>query len=131
MDSVDEKIIAMLRKNSRVSFVKVGKQLGLTEGAVRARVKRLIKERVIERFTVEVHDSTRAIVLIATAQAVPTSRVSQQIKEMGADRVYEVSGNHDIICFVQARNIEELNSTIERIRAIDGVVDTSTSMVLK
>jgi DNA-binding Lrp family transcriptional regulator len=131
MDALDERIIAILRKDGRTPFVKIGKHLGMTEGAVRARVKKLTKERVIERFTVEVKDSTRAVVLVATAQAIPTSKISQMIKEIGADRVYEVSGNYDIICFVQAKSIDELNSTIERIRAIDGVVDTSTSMVLK
>jgi DNA-binding Lrp family transcriptional regulator len=98
---------------------------------VRARVKKLVEEKVIERFTVEVKDSTRAIVLVATAQSVPTDRISNAIRDIGADRVYEISGNYDIICFVRAKSIDELNSVIERIRAVDGVVDTSTSMVLK
>ncbi len=131
MDTVDEKIIALLRRDGRMPFVKLGKHLGLTEGAVRARVKKLVEEKVIERFTVEVKDSTRAIVLVATAQSVPTDRISNAIRDIGADRVYEISGNYDIICFVRAKSIDELNSVIERIRAVDGVVDTSTSMVLK
>ncbi len=131
MDALDERIIEFLKKDGRMPFVDIAKKLNMTEGAVRARVKKLIKEKAIERFTIEVKNSTRAIVMVATSQAIPTEKVSQAIREMGVDHVYEISGNYDIICFVQAKNVTHLNDVIERIRAIKGVMDTSTSMVLK
>src|SRR3989344_5861541 len=42
MDDTDRKIISLLRKNSRTAFVRVAERTGLTEGAVRARVKALV-----------------------------------------------------------------------------------------
>lgn len=131
MDELDERIIDILKEDSRTSFVDIGKRLSLSEGAIRARVKRLLDDRIIERFTVDVKNSTRAIVMVATTQAVPTTQVTHAIKQAGVERVYEISGNYDIICFVQAKSIEDLNSVIERIRTINGVTDTQTSMVLK
>jgi DNA-binding Lrp family transcriptional regulator len=131
MDELDERILLVLKKDSRTPFVKIAKQFGLTEGAVRARVKKLTSSKMIERFTIDTRESTRAVVMVATARAIPTLKVSRAIKAMGIDRVYEVSGNYDIVCFVEARNVNELNNIIERIRALDGVADTSTSMVLK
>src|ERR1700687_6219154 len=108
MDETDQRIIDILKEDSRTAFVDMAKRLGLSEGAVRARVKKLIHERIIERFTVDVKNSTRAIVMVATAQAVPTTQISHAIKNLGVERVYEISGNYDIICFVQAKSIEDL-----------------------
>ncbi|MDE1860876.1 MAG: Lrp/AsnC family transcriptional regulator [Candidatus Micrarchaeota archaeon] len=131
MDELDERIIEILKEDSRTPFVDIAKRLNLSEGAIRVRVKKLTTERVIERFTIDVKNSTRAVVMISTSQAVPTTQVSHSIRNMGVDRVYEISGNYEIICFVQAKSIEDLNSIIERIRATHGVTNTSTSMVLK
>jgi DNA-binding Lrp family transcriptional regulator len=131
MDDLDSRILEILKEDSRTPFVDIAKRLNVSEGAIRARVKKLLHEHVIERFTLDVKNSMRAIVMVATTQSVPTTQVSHAIKNAGVDKVYEVSGNFDIICFVQAKSIEDLNSIIERIRTINGVVDTSTSMVLK
>ncbi len=131
MDKTDEQIIEILVKDGRISFVDMAKKLGLTEGAIRSRVKKLIKDRVIEKFTIEIKNAINAVVMVGDAQSVPTSKVAQAIRELGVDKVYEISGSYDIICFVHAKDIASLNDTIEKIRAIKGVVDTTTSMVLK
>lgn len=52
MDDIDHKIIGMLLANSRISYVDMGKALGLSRVAVRERVKNLQDEGVIEDFTV-------------------------------------------------------------------------------
>ncbi len=131
MDEIDDKIVALLKKDGRLPFVDIAKKLDLTEGAVRARVKKLIDSKAIERFTVDVKNDTKAVVMVGTSQAIPTSKVAQAIRELGVSHVYEVSGNFDIICFIQANSTADLNGIIEKIRAIKGVIDTSTSMVLK
>jgi len=47
-DKIDEKIIDFLRKNSRESFVDIGKKLKLSESAVRRRVKNLVDNGTIK-----------------------------------------------------------------------------------
>ncbi|HDN62475.1 MAG TPA: AsnC family transcriptional regulator, partial [Candidatus Bathyarchaeota archaeon] len=44
MDEIDRKILKLLKENARRSYVEIGKIVGLTEGAVRRRVKKLIDE---------------------------------------------------------------------------------------
>jgi DNA-binding Lrp family transcriptional regulator len=131
MDELDERILRALKANSRASFVGIAKEIGLTEGAVRARVARLSKEGVIKRFTVETKEDVKAIVMVATSRSISTTRVADSIRKLGIDGTYEISGNFDIICFVESGSIEEVNSKVERIRALQGVTDTSTSLVLK
>ena len=46
LDSVDEKIIEALQKDSRKSFVEIASEIRLSESAVRRRVKNLIDSRI-------------------------------------------------------------------------------------
>ncbi len=131
MDDIDAKIIALLKKDGRMAFVEVAKRIGLTEGAVRARVKKLTDSGSIKRFTLDTKDDVKAVVMVATSRSVSTTKVASSIMELGIDRTYEISGNFDIICFVESGSIEQVNELVEKIRNIDGVTDTSTSMVLK
>lgn len=131
MDDVDVRILSILRNNGRASFVDIAKEVNLTEGAVRARVGKLSKYGTIKKFTVETKDDVKAIVMVAASRAVSTTKVAESIAKLGVDRTYEISGNFDIICFVESSSIEDVNATVEKIRAIDGVTDTSTSLVLK
>ena len=49
----------------------------------------------------------------------------------GVKSVYAVTGNHDLIIFVETESIETLGDLVlSKIRAIDGVTKTMTSLVL-
>ena len=52
-DKVDEHILEFLRKDSRESFVEIGKKLKLSESAIRHRVKNMVDSRAITKFTIE------------------------------------------------------------------------------
>ncbi|MGB8027917.1 MAG: AsnC family transcriptional regulator, partial [Nitrososphaeraceae archaeon] len=49
----DQRILEILRVDSRKSFVDIGKELGLSESAIRRRIKNLIDNGTISRFTIE------------------------------------------------------------------------------
>ena len=131
VDDTDLRIMSLLKSNGRMAFVDVAKEIGLTEGAVRARVGKLTKNGAIKRFTIDTKDDMKAIVMVATSRSISTTTVADSIKKLGIDKTYEISGNFDIICLVESNSIEDVNATVEKIRAIDGVTDTSTSLVLK
>jgi DNA-binding Lrp family transcriptional regulator len=131
MDETDRHILGILRNDGRSSFVDIAKKVGLTEGAVRARLRKLYEDGTIKRFTVETKDDVKAVMLVATSRSVSTSKVSGEIEALGVGRVYEISGNFDIVCFVESESIDQVNSIVDKIREIDGVTDTSTSLVLK
>jgi DNA-binding Lrp family transcriptional regulator len=131
MDKLDEKILAALSSNGRTPFLKIARDTGMTEGAIRARVKKLVKDKVIKRFTIELQTEVGALVLIATSHSMSTTKVADKIRALGVDMTYEISGNYDVACFVKGASVWEINATVERIRAVEGVMDTNTSMVLK
>ena len=54
IDEVDRKIINILLKDSKLSNFEIGKQLGLSHDAVRYRIEKLVKEKVILNFSVDI-----------------------------------------------------------------------------
>ena len=133
-DKIDEKIIEFLRNDSRESFVDIGKKLKLSESAVRRRVKNLVDNKTIKKFTVEVSDSnsTSAIVLISVDSAIDTSKVSSKITKLeGVKTVYEITGQYDITVIISAPNINDINTCIDALRKIPGVTDSNSVIILR
>ena len=133
-DKVDERIIEYLKSDSRESFVDIGKKLKLSESAVRRRVKNLVDNGTIKKFTIELgeENATSAIVLVSVDSATDTSKVSQKLTKLdGVKTVYEITGQYDITTIISAPNISEINSSIDALRKIPGVIDTNTVIILR
>jgi len=132
MDEIDKKIISILRKNSRTSITSIAKEIKLTEGAVRYRINEMLKKGDIKSFTIETREKIEAIVLVSTKPEIETEEVSKVIKTIpDVTNVYEVSGDYDIICMVKRESVRDVNDTIEKIRAVEGVLETVTCLVLR
>lgn len=130
-DNTDEKILGFLRDDSRESFVVIGKKLKLSESAVRRRVKNMVSNGVIEKFTIEEHNAS-AIVLISVDSSIDTSKVSVKLTKLNAVKtVYEITGQYDISVIIKAPNITEINACIDDLRKIPGVIDTNTVIILR
>ncbi|MBD3206272.1 winged helix-turn-helix transcriptional regulator [Candidatus Bathyarchaeota archaeon] len=134
VDEIDEMILKLLEKNARMTYVDIGKAIGLSEGAVRNRVQSLVEEGVIRRFTIEknIQVGVRALTMIAVNPSIPTFEISQKVDELrGVEKIYEVTGEYDIIMVSTGSNIEGINRVIEDIRKINGVEKTNTIIVLR
>ena len=130
-DNTDEKILGFLRDDSRESFVVIGKKLKLSESAVRRRVKNMVSNGVIEKFTIEEQNAS-AIVLISVDSSIDTSKVSVKLTKLNAVKtVYEITGQYDISVIIKAPNITEINTCIDDLRKIPGVIDTNTVIILR
>lgn len=134
MDKIDKQIIEELKENSRFSYSEIGKKIGLSEAAIRKRVRNLISSGVIKKFTVEVNVSQRAnaIVLISVSPSTSTSAISERLSGIaGIKDVHEITGQYDIFVDISAPSISEVNRCVDEIRGIEGVVNTNTMIILK
>lgn len=129
MDEIDLRILNILREDARTKYVKIAKMIGLTEGAVRRRIRQMKDAGIIKRFTVETDIEFEGIVLIETEPA-RTEEVTRRIKNI-ANKVFEVSGEYDIAVLIQTYSIEELNNKVDEIRKITWVLNTKTLIKLK
>lgn len=132
MDKTDLKILQILRRDARTPFVDVAKKVGMTEGAIRARVKKLTREGTIERFTVVARGAgIRAIVGVRTRPGASTDGVAHAVRRVGGvETVLEVTGEVDLFAFVDAEDTRALNRAIEQIRRLPAVVETKSMTIL-
>ena len=134
VDDIDERIMELLEEDSRMTYVEIGKMVGLSEGAVRNRIQSLTSTGVIKRFTIEKSTShgVSAVTMLAVDPSTPTYEVSKSVSMLdGVERVYEVTGEYDILLVSSSVNIDGINQCIEDIRKINGVEKTNTIIVLR
>jgi DNA-binding Lrp family transcriptional regulator len=134
MDDTDKTIIEILKHDGRATYSEIGKRIGLSEGAVRKRIRALVDSGTIKRFTVKVglSEGAEAIALMSIDPSLPTSDVSKMLKQFSnVETVYEITGEYDIAVTISGLNITEVNECLEKIRRLKGVGNTNTMIVLR
>ncbi|HEY7081016.1 MAG TPA: Lrp/AsnC family transcriptional regulator [Nitrososphaeraceae archaeon] len=133
-DSIDEKIIKILQEDARKSFVDIANEIGYSESAVRRRIKNMMRNGFITKFTIATQsaDKTSAIALISVSSTSDTSIVSTNLKKLpGVLTIYEITGQYDIAAIISSPSIAEINRCIDDVRRTEGVVDTNTVIILR
>ncbi|MEM0371599.1 MAG: HTH-type transcriptional regulator LysM [Ignisphaera sp.] len=134
IDDIDLKLLQLLKENARTSYSRLARELGISEGAVRKRISKLVKSGVIKKMTIEyeLENELKAVILVKTQPPTPVPEVSKNIKRIvGVDVVYEVTGEYDIVVIARATGVDTVNRFIDEIRSIPGVVSTYTMIVLR
>lgn len=133
LDDLDRKILQILKANARESFVHIAEALGTSEGTIRARIKRLTDEGIIRKFTVQTAGSNiKAMIEVRIETNVNSSAVSSQIATWeGVERVWEVTGEQDIVVVVDVESTAELNDIVDRIRMFKETQATRSRLILR
>jgi len=135
LDDFDEKILEVLKEDGRASHIEIGKKVGLSEGAVRKRIKAMVDSGVISKFTIQLGfmKGAKAVALVSVDPQIPTSEVSKNLKKKipGIEVVYEITGQYDIAAIISTLNIAEVNHCVEEIRSVNGVANTNTMIILR
>jgi len=127
LDVVDERIIEMLKKDSRSSNVAIAKALGITEGAVRWRIRKLVENKTIRRFTVEVSGSAATYAILMVKAKGETKRMMAAVSALHVHSdAYEISGEYDGCIVLEGSSVEDIDRKIDVIRKSPEVADTRT-----
>ncbi len=137
LDERDRIIIDMLTKDARTPFTEIAKVLGISETAVRKRVKALEESGVIKQYTAVVDPSRLGynLVSLTGVDTLPEKifDVASKLKEFEFVRkVYLTSGDHMIMAEVWAKDGEDLSDIISnKIGRIDGVTKVCPAIILE
>ncbi|MEM3852324.1 MAG: Lrp/AsnC family transcriptional regulator [Methanomassiliicoccales archaeon] len=129
IDDMDSRILAILRENARTKNVEIARRVSLTEGGVRARIARMIRDGVIEKFTVITRTNDVGCIVLIKTQLDQTKLIMRRLRDMSSS-VYETSGEFDLAAELRADSIDQLNRRVDEIRALPGVVETMTLIKL-
>ncbi|MBA0124652.1 Lrp/AsnC family transcriptional regulator [Haloechinothrix sp. YIM 98757] len=136
MNELDQRIVSYLVRDARASYAEIGHDVGLSAPAVKRRVDRLLDEGVLRGFTAVVDPEalgwgTEAFVEMRCAGNVSPARIRGAVEglpEVAA--AYTVSGAADAIVHLRAASIHHMESALERLRALEIVESTVSTVVL-
>jgi Lrp/AsnC family transcriptional regulator for asnA, asnC and gidA len=135
LDHVAKAIIEQLQQDGRRSYAAIGKEVGLSEAAVRQRVQRLLELGVMQIVAVtdplQLGFARQAMVGVMASG--PLDSVADALAELDEiDYVVVTAGKFDLLVEVVCESDDHLLELIsDRIRAVPGVVATETFMYLR
>lgn len=135
MDETDIRLIAALRVDARDSLSDLALRLGLSRATVRARIERLRERGDILGFTVVTREDTlrdpvRGLMMIGI-EGRGTDRIVRQVQGMPDVRaIHTTNGRWDVIVEIGTATLEAFDGVLSRIRKIDGVATSETSLLL-
>lgn len=137
LDPIDEKIISMLQDDGRRSYSEIAEAAERTEVTIRRRVKRLIDEGYIKKFTVildpmKMGRKIRAIIRVKTVmkEATVISKKVQHFSEV--DEAYFLDGACGIMLKVTVDDLANLREFLElKLGKVTGVGEIETCIVLE
>jgi DNA-binding Lrp family transcriptional regulator len=135
VDDIDRQLISLLRANARMPVAALAKQLRVARGTVQNRLGKLERSGTIAGYTVRLRapDEERRIVALMTL-AVEGNHVEQVLKALRGDpsvtTLHTTNGRWDIVAELRADTLEAFDRVLSRIRRIDGVANSETSLLL-
>jgi len=135
MDETDRRLLSALREDGRIPVAELARILGVARATVTARIERLVASGTIVGFTVRVRDeldplAVRAISLIEV-EGRTTDNVIRRLRGLPEIRsLHTTNGGWDLVAELGAETLAHFDSVLGRIRSIEGVVNTETSLLL-
>lgn len=127
-DSIDVKILDILRLDGRASIRDIAAELGVSPATVSRKIKRMEEENVIKAYVSIIEDEelgkgSRAVLLVRTSGEKDQSEVIEKISNMDdICNVFLTMGNYDLILTACTINESELYNIIKRIRVLEGIL---------
>ena len=131
------KLLFELSKDGNISVPVLSKKLGVNSSVLYSRIKRLVRKKLIKKFTIEIDDSLLGIGVKASVgiNRDPKFKIEIHKELLEIDEVAsisEVTGRFDIMTEVYCLDLEDLHTiVIEKIGKIEGVQNTETFVELQ
>ncbi len=135
LDDLDRQLIALLRVDARAPLADLARRLQVSRGTVQNRLDKLMNNGVVQGFTVRVvdnaaPDAVRAIMLIEITGKTTTDVIRKLRGIPQLTRLHTTNGSWDLIAEVEAANLDDFDQTLRAVRAIAGIKNSETSILL-
>jgi DNA-binding Lrp family transcriptional regulator len=135
MDDLDRKLIGLLRENARVPAASLAKSLKVARGTVQNRLAKLERDGIIAGYTIRLRPKIdeQGIVALMTI-AVEGNRIEQVLRTLRGDpaivTLYTTNGRWDLVAEIRADTLQSFDEVLGRIRRVEGISGTETSLLL-
>jgi DNA-binding Lrp family transcriptional regulator len=135
VDNTDRHLLSLLRNDARMTVADMAKAVGVSRGTVKNRIARLEADGIVLGYTVRLESSAedqsiRALMTVA----VEGNRTDEVLKALRGDpavyALHTTNGRWDIVAELRTDSLEAVDRVLGRIRLIDGISNTETSLLL-
>ena len=137
MDKIDQKILSELSNDSSISIPKLSEKINVNPSVVYSRIKRLVKKKLIKRFTIEINDKelgfgVKSITGINMDSKQRDNVIQELFKIHGVREVSEVTGRFDILVTMYAENLNDMYKIVsDNIGKIQGIIGSESFIEMK
>ncbi len=137
VDELDLTILSELSADASISVPKLSQKIKVNPSVVYSRIKRLVKKKLIERFTIVVNDQelgfqVKSLAGINMDSKKRDSVIDELFRIDGVREIAEVTGRFDILVTLYAHSLDEMYVIVsEKIGKIDGVLSSESFIEMK
>ncbi|MGI6201093.1 MAG: Lrp/AsnC family transcriptional regulator [Christensenellales bacterium] len=136
LDEQDQRILALLTENARLSYSDIGERVGLSRVAVKARIAQLEQRGVIESYTTvinpqKISGAISAYLDIETEPSALQGVIDRLSRDDTVTQIYRITGCSRLHVHAVAAGHEEMDRFIrERIDPLPGVMRVRCDIIL-
>ena len=135
MNNLDSQIIALLKRNDRMSVTQMAQELAVSRVTIDTHIKKMEQSGVITGYTVklgteEFRHKVSGWILISVTANEEERAIEQLVNMPEITRLHTTNGKWDLAAEIQVLSLENFDSTISRLRQVKGIMDTDTSLLL-
>jgi len=134
---LDLQILSELSNDASISVPRLSKKIDVNSSVVYSRIKRLVKRKLIERFTIDVNDAelgyeVKALTGINIDTKQRDNVIEQLFKIDGVREVAEVTGRFDILVTMYSRSLDQMHEMVsEKIGRVEGIQSSESFIEMK
>lgn len=135
MDAKDLALLRQLQENARVRLEDLGSAVGLAPSSVFERLRRLDREGVIRRWTVDLAPDAfglETLAFVGVRASIPCSEIVPALEALPeVEECHSVAGDLSLLLKVRVKSPAALLEFVEGLRRQPGVLGTGSTISLK
>ena len=137
VDNLDLQILSELSNDASISVPRLSKKINVNSSVIYSRIKRLVKRKLIERFTIVVNDAelgynVKALTGINMDSKKRDHIIEELFKIDGVREIAEVTGRFDILVTMYSKSLEQMHKMVsEKIGRIEGIQSSESFIEMK
>ena len=133
MDDKDTKIIEILRQDSRLPIKEISKKTKIRPSTIHQRVQKLVKEGVIEKFTIKTNNKklNENFIVFMLVKGTTTDYIDTKvIHDRHVKEIFGITGEYDMLIKLKFKDVEDFNDFVLDFRKGKKDIQSTTTMIV-
>ena len=133
LDKKDEKIIEILKQDSRSPIREIAKQTKIRPSTVHQRIQKLIENNIIEKFTIKLNNKKvgENFIVFMLVKGGTTEYIDNKILQNNhVKEIFGITGEYDLLIKLKFENVEEFHDFVLNFRKDKKEIQATLTMVV-